>query len=191
MNPTPQDICGISREDYLVRMEEFHGHVSPGTVMGGFLLDAAWKILGDTPYINVVVETVVCLPDSVQMLTPCTLGNGFLQVLDWGKFALTIYDRMTLDGARAWLGTEDIEQYPLVADWYLRRAGGKKADKLEVVDEIMAGGHRLVRARPVRMHAPLKDTAHVPTVACPACGEYYPSRQGGLCPACAGQAYYS
>lgn len=191
MNPTPHDICGISREEYLLRLEEFHGHVSPGTAMGGFLVDAAWKILGDTPYQNVVVETVVCLPDSVQALTPCTLGNGFLQVLDWGKFALTMYDRMTLAGARAWIGAGGIEEFPLVADWYLRRPGAQKVEKIKVVEEIMAGGHRLVRSRPVTMNSPLKDTAHVPTVACPACGEYYPSRQGGLCPACAGQAYYS
>lgn len=191
MNALPDKICGISREDYLFKLEEFHGHTSPGTVMGGFLVDAAWKILGDTPYINVVVETVVCLPDSVQMLTPCTMGNGFLQVLDWGKFALTIYDRMSLAGARAWLSAEGIEQFPLVADWYLRRAEGAKPEKIQVVEEIMAGGHGLVRAKAVTMKSPLKDTAHVPTAACPSCGEYYPIRQGELCPACAGQAYYS
>lgn len=191
MSALPNQICGISRQDYLIKLEEFHGHISPGTVMGGFLVDAAWKILGETPYINVVVETVVCLPDSVQALTPCTLGNGFLQVLDWGKFALTMYDRMTLQGARAWMSAEGIEAFPLVSDWYLRRPEGEKVEKIRVVEEIMAGGHGLVRAKAVTMKAPLKDTGPVPTMACPSCGEYYPSRQGGLCPACAGQAYYS
>ncbi len=184
-------ICGVPREDYLIRLEEFHGHISPGTVMGGFLADAAWRILGEAPYLNVVVETLVCLPDSVQALTPCTLGNGYLQLLDWGKFALTMYDRMSLAGARAWLSAEGIEEFPLVADWYLRRPGAAKVEKIEVVKEIMAGGHRLVRAKAVTMRTVLKDTEHVPTMACPACGEYYPTRQGGLCPACAGQAYYS
>ncbi|BEQ14556.1 FmdE family protein [Desulfoferula mesophila] len=191
MSVLPEQICGMPREDYLIRLEEFHGHISPGTVMGGFLVDAAWKTLGDTPYMNVVVETVVCLPDAVQALTPCTLGNGFLQVLDWGKFALTIYDRVTLQGARAWVSAEGIEEFPLVADWYLRRAEGKKVEKIEVVKQIMAGGHGLVRSQVVTMKAPLKETEHVPTTACPSCGEYHPSRQGGVCPACAGQAYYS
>lgn len=129
---------------------------------------------------NVVVETVVCLPDAVQALTPCTLGNGFLQVLDWGKFALTIYDRVTLQGARAWVSAEGIEEFPLVADWYLRRAEGKKVEKIEVVKQIMAGGHGLVRSQVVTMKAPLKETEHVPTTACPSCGEYHPSRQGGV-----------
>lgn len=191
MSHRPDQICGLSREDFLVKLEEFHGHISPGTVMGGFLLDAAWQILGDTPYINVVAETVVCLPDSVQALTPCTLGNGFLQLLDWGKFALTMYDRMTLQGARAWVSAEGIENFPLVAGWYLRRPGGAKVEKIQVVEEIMGGGHALVRARAVTMKAPLKEKVHLPTTACPACGEYYPSHQGGPCPACAGQAYYS
>ncbi|MCB2190797.1 MAG: hypothetical protein KQI62_04485 [Deltaproteobacteria bacterium] len=191
MSDMPDQICGLSRQDFLVKLEEFHGHISPGTVMGGFLLDAAWNILGDTPYINVVVETTVCLPDSVQALTPCTMGNGFLQMLDWGKFALTMYDRMSLQGARAWVSAQGIEDYPLVAGWYLRRPEGKGVEKTRVVQEIMEGGHGLVQSRAVTMKAPLKDQEHVPTIACPSCGEYYPSRQGGLCPSCAGQAYYS
>lgn len=186
----PSEICGISLDDFLVRMEEFHGHASPGVTMGGFMVEAAWRRLGDVPFLNAAVETVVCLPDAVQMLTPCTLGNGFLQVLDWGKFALTLYDRQSLAGVRAWLDISRLEEHPLVAGWYLRRPGSQVVDKDEVVRAILEGGHTLIQARPVRMLAALKDQDKVPTVLCPACGEYHPQRQGELCLACAGRAYY-
>ncbi|MCB2226068.1 MAG: hypothetical protein KQH53_05260 [Desulfarculaceae bacterium] len=187
--PTPQPlIAGLTAQEYLLRVEEFHGHVSPGTTMGGFLVGAAWDLLGDTPYINAVVETMVCLPDAVQLITPCTLGNGFLQLLDWGKFAVTLYDRETLEGARAWVEVGDIERFPRVADWFLRRGG--KVDKQQVVQDILDGGYVLAQAAPVRMRSWLKPVEKVSTGPCAGCGEYHPLRQGELCPACAGQAYY-
>ena len=63
-----------------------------------------------------VTETVVCLPDAVQLLTPCTIGNGFLQILDWGKFALTGYDRETLAGVRVWLNDEALTDWEALRD---------------------------------------------------------------------------
>ena len=183
-------LAGITMDEYMLRMEEFHGHASPGVLMGGYMVDAAWSILGDTPYLNAAVETVVCLPDAVQMLTPCTLGNGVLQLLDWGKFALTLYDRQTLKGVRASLDVARIEDYPLVANWYLRRPENHDVEKAQVVETILAGAHDLVQTQPVRMLASLKNEEKVPTQMCPQCGEHHPQRQGGLCPSCNGGAYY-
>jgi len=190
MSTTPPAICGLPAEDYLFRVEEFHGHVSPGTTMGGFMVGAAWDILGDAPFINAVVETTLCLPDAVQLLTPCTLGNGFLQVLDWGKFSLTLYDRMSLLGARAWVDMDNIERYPLVAGWLLRKPGAGEVDKEAVVRQILDGGYALAQARPVRMNSSLKNQDKIATGPCASCGEFHPQNQGELCPACAGQTYY-
>ncbi len=50
------------------------------------MVDLALRKLGPTPHLNMVAETIVCLPDAVQLLTSCTMGNGFLQVLDWSPF---------------------------------------------------------------------------------------------------------
>lgn len=183
-------ICGMDVADYLIKAEEFHGHVSPGLVMGGFLVDAAWAILGPTPHLNAVVETVVCLPDAVQILTPCTLGNNFMQVLDWGKFAVTLYDRETLAGARAWVDRERVAAVPEIAGWFLRGAGGIVLPKDEVVAHLTRRGPELLQARAVTLPAALKPTEKVATGPCPACGESYPLRQGEACLACQGQAYY-
>ncbi|MFC1815602.1 formylmethanofuran dehydrogenase subunit E family protein [Thermodesulfobacteriota bacterium] len=69
------------------------------------MIDSALRELEPTPYLNVVSETVVCLPDAIQLLTPYTLGNGFMQVLDWGKIAITAYDRQTFIGVRTFLNS--------------------------------------------------------------------------------------
>lgn len=180
--------CGMSADEFLLAAEGFHGHVSPGVVMGGHLADAAWSSLGDVPFLNAVVESVVCLPDAVQLLTPCTLGNGFLQVLDWGRFALTLYDRRSLAGVRARFLAERVERFPLIAAWYLRNSGGP-VDKEPVVAELLAHGRELVEVAEVRMRRSLKDETRYPTGPCPQCGEMYPLRWGPVCLACQGHAY--
>lgn len=185
-------LCGVVYDAFLIRMEEFHGYRSPGILLGGLMLDNVLKKLAPTPYLNVVCETVVCLPDAVQMLTPCTLGNGFLQVLDWGKFALTAYDRQTLAGMRVWLNYDRLEGYPLVHQWFERTGKTREKPPFDrLATEIVAGVPKLIACRPVRLQRALKDTQPVPTGLCPECGESYPRHHGRVCPACRGDAYYT
>ncbi len=183
-------ICGISYEDFVIRMEEFHGYRSPGILLGAMMVEAALKEGGTTPYLNVVTETIVCLPDAVQLLTPCTIGNGFLQILDWGKFALTAYDRKTLAGVRVWLNYDALAGYPLVRGWFERSSKtNKKPVFEELAPQILNAGSNLIAHRPVRLYQALKSTHHVPTGRCPHCGESYPLHFGTACPSCAGKAY--
>lgn len=183
-------VCDIELSEFLIMAEEFHGHISPGVVTGGFLVDAAQRELGHSLYLNAVTETVVCLPDAVQLLTPCTMGNGFLQVLDWGKFAVTLYDRESLRGARAWVDLEAVAANPVVSSWFIRKPGDQKVDKDPVVQELLTYGPRLVKCRAVDMKESLKSKGKVLTAACPSCGESYPLRFGDQCLACQGRAYY-
>ena len=188
---TEPEICGINLGDLLIRMEEFHGFRSPGILLGGMMIDGALNELGTTPYLNAVTETVVCLPDAVQLLTPCTIGNGFLQVLDWGKFALTTYDRLTLAGIRAWLNPDVLPAYPLIHRWFERSSHRKEKPPFEeLAAEILAAGADLIVHRPVRLHHALKRSEPVPTGQCPQCGESYTLHLGPACPSCRGEAYY-
>ncbi len=187
----PENLAGMDVEEFLRRAEELHGHISPGVVAGGFMVDKALKSYQPGEYLNAVVETVVCLPDAVQILTQCTLGNGFMQVLDWGKFAITLYDREKLSGVRVWLEPEAVRMNDIVASWYLRPANGGKVDKEVVIRELLSCGQDMVRSMPVTLGAALKSTEKVPTGICPGCGESYPLRQGGSCYTCQGQGYYS
>lgn len=184
-------ICGISYEDFVVRMEEFHGYRSPGILVGALMIEDALKELGTTPYLNVVTETIVCLPDAVQLLTPCTIGNGFLQVLDWGKFALTAYDRKTLAGIRAWLKYDALVNFPSIYSWFERSSETREKPAFEeLAKDILKAGSDLVTHQPVRLHQALKNSDRILTGACPNCGESYPLNLGPSCPACGGKAYY-
>lgn len=183
-------ICGVSYEDFVIRMEEFHGYRSPGILLGALMVEAALIEVGTTPYLNVVSETIVCLPDAIQLLTPCTIGNGFLQVLDWGKFALTAYDRKTLDGVRVWLNYDALANYPLIHSWFERSSETREKPPFEdLAAAILKAGSNLIPHQPVRLYQALKSSQHVPTGRCPHCKESYPLHLGTTCPSCAGQAY--
>lgn len=185
-------ICAVAYEDFVIRMEEFHGYRSPGILLGALMVEAALKEGATTPYLNMVTETIVCLPDAVQLLTPCTIGNGFLQILDWGKFALTAYDRKTLAGVRVWLNHDALTGYPLIHSWFERSLKTREKPAFEeLAPEILKAGADLIAHRPVRLHQALKSAQHVPTGRCPNCRESYPLHFGAACPSCAGQAYCS
>jgi formylmethanofuran dehydrogenase subunit E len=187
---TERSICGVDYGHFLIRMEEFHGYRSPGILIGGIMLDVALREHTPTPYLNVVTETIVCLPDAVQLLTPCTIGNGFLQILDWGKFALTGYDRTTLSGVRVWLKNDKLSDYPLIRAWFVRTGQPReKPPFAELAAEILDAGDNLILHRTVTLRRPLKDSKPVPTGLCPRCGESYPLRYGPACPSCSGEAY--
>lgn len=137
-------ICGMDFEEYLIAMEEFHGARSPGMLVGGLMIDLALRELGPSPYLNVVTETRLCVSDAVQLATPCTMGNGYLQVLDWGIFAITAYDRKTLDGVRVGLDYERMKQYPMINSWFDRSA---RAGEIEILPRSVPVGPRQVCAR--------------------------------------------
>ena len=150
-------ICDIPYEDFVVRMEEFHGFRSPGILLGALMVEAALKEVGTTPYLNVVTETIVCLPDAVQLLTLCSIGNGFLQVLDWGKFALTAYDRKTLSGIRVWLNYDALAGYPEICGWFERSPKTKKKPIFEeLAREILKVGSNLLACQSVKLYQALK-----------------------------------
>jgi len=191
MAETVTSICGITVDDLVLRIEEFHGYRSPGILIGSRMIETALHELGDTPYLNMVSETVVCLPDAVQLLTGCTIGNGFLQILDWGKFAVTAYDRMTLEGVRVWLDAERLNGYPLIKSWFERNRGGSPKPPFDdMAAEILSAESNLLPCRNVHLLKSLKNDQPVPTRACPDCGEFYPERFGDRCPHCRGDAYY-
>jgi formylmethanofuran dehydrogenase subunit E len=70
-------------------VESFHGIAAPGVIIGGFMVDLASGSLRRNALHNVICETAKCLPDAVQLLTPCSIGNRWLKIIDVGRYALT------------------------------------------------------------------------------------------------------
>jgi formylmethanofuran dehydrogenase subunit E len=183
-------LCGKSVEVFLDEIDSFHGFVSPGLVLGGFLVDWAQELVGVEVEADAIVETYRCLPDAVQIFTPCTIGNGWLKVLNWDKFALSLYDKRGLLGYRVWLDLEKAKMSPPIYNWYMRRVPKKDLPLGGLVDTILKAGRSVLSCRAIRVTRFYGQEKKGLIKVCPGCGEAYPAVQGDLCSACQGEGYY-
>ena len=87
------NIGSYSFDDFLHLVKSFHGNIAPGVVLGGIMVEAARRQLPSEMLFDAICETRNCLPDAIQLLTPCTIGNGWLKVVNVGRYALTLYDK--------------------------------------------------------------------------------------------------
>ena len=150
------------------------------------MVDLAKEVLGPRNLIDAVVETKACLPDAIQLMTPCSYGNGWMRVKDWGKVALTLYDKYELDGVRICVNLEEIKKYPLIEQWLMRTGD---VDKKEVVKKVMMAGRDILSWQRVRV-APYRKVKKAPLVVCSSCGETHPATNGDLCVRCSGKDNY-
>jgi formylmethanofuran dehydrogenase subunit E len=183
-------ICGRTVEGFFQELIGFHGFAAPGLVLGGFLVDWARELVGTDVEFDAIVETTHCLPDVVQLFTPCTVGNGWMKVLDWDKFALSLYDRRKLTGYRVWLDLDKLRSFPDLYNWYMRLV--PKMDlPLEVLHEaILAAGRGPLSACAIRVTRLYERNKKQEIAVCPQCGEAYSASQGPKCVACQGKGYY-
>jgi formylmethanofuran dehydrogenase subunit E len=183
-------ILGQTKEEFLATIRNFHGFTAPGLVLGGFMVDMAISLIGKDIESDAIVETRYCLPDAVQLFTPCTVGNGWLKILDWDKFAITLYDRQTLNGHRVWLDLNKARDYPEIYDWYMRRKSKKELPLSVMLDAIFMAGNSVLSSRRVRITNFHLREKKGETSVCPGCNEAYSLKQGSLCLACSGKGYY-
>lgn len=188
---TSQTICGMEFEQFVFDMEDFHGARAPGIIVGALMLDAALGKVPDSPDLGVTVETVTCLPDAVQVLTSCTIGNGRLKVYDWGKFALTAFNRETMQGVRTFVVADAVARWPLINDWFnpaQRKGDAPRFDDL--VPVFFQARADLIAVRNVRVTGEDHVFKKKKTGICEKCGESYSLHCGPVCSACQGLAYY-
>ena len=89
-----------SVDEFLKLTESFHGYPAPGVLVGAKMVDMAMQRLPAGALFDAVCETAKCLPDAVQLLTPCTWGNGWLKVVPLDRYAVTLFDKGSLHGVR-------------------------------------------------------------------------------------------
>jgi formylmethanofuran dehydrogenase subunit E len=184
-------ICGRDYEDYLEAVEAFHGHVAPGMILGGLLVDLAWRNRPSDGLLDAICETRHCLPDAVQLLTPCTVGNGWLRIVDLGRFALTLYDKQTGEGVRAFVTAGKLEPWPEIRTFLFKAKPKREQDTPALLAEILAAGASFLGIQHVVVNLDgLPDRRRAEFVVCPECGEGYPAADGGSCLGCRGEAPY-
>jgi len=186
------NICTYSYEEYLHLVMSFHGNLAPGLIIGGFIVDLAMKHLPEGEFFDAVCETPVCLPDAVQILTPCTIGNGWLSIVNFGRFAVTLYEKYSGKGVRVFLDTDKLNAWPEVRDWYLKKKKKHEQNKDLLMAQIKEAGHGLLGVQHVQVEPEkVRRKKMGPVAVCPVCGEAYPLRDGESCRGCQGETPYT
>ncbi len=184
----------VSAEDFdrlLERVRAFHGYPAPGVVLGCFMVEAAKDALPEGVLFDALVETGWCLPDAVQMLTPCTIGNGWLKVRNFGIYAVSLFNKHTGEGVRVRLDPALLGPYPNIQTWLLKLKPKKDQDTPALLEEIRLAGACICAVTPIQVRPEHMEKRSKGAIAlCPLCGDAYPAAHGKLCRPCRGESPY-
>ncbi|MDN7013103.1 formylmethanofuran dehydrogenase [Methanoculleus sp. FWC-SCC3] len=178
------------------RCIDFHTFAAPGLLVGVFMVDYAMELL-DVPRgekIYGVCESKKCLPDALQVVAHCTIGNNRLRVIPIGKFAITMNgpaDAPYVNGIRVFVDGDKIERYPTFALWYTKDPlFDPRTRGIDLIDELIDAGRGLLSQERVRVKVPQKWPWK--SAICSICGEMVPNHMlvDGACADCRSQSYY-
>jgi len=180
-----------SYDEYVERVKSFHGAVAPGVAIGGFMVDLALRNLPKGEFFDAVCETRACLPDAVQLLTPCTIGNGWLRIINLGRYAVTLYEKFGGEGVRVFVDPGKLEAWPEIEAWFFKRKSKEEQDIDLLMTEIREAGARYCGIQKVQLTSRFTRAERRGDFSiCPICMESYPVADGGICRACQGDANY-
>ncbi|NCO59035.1 MAG: hypothetical protein COX16_00090 [Deltaproteobacteria bacterium CG23_combo_of_CG06-09_8_20_14_all_51_20] len=184
-------IGSYSFEEFKEKAAAFHGYPAPGLLIGGYMVVAARAGLAEGTLFEVIVETPKCLPDAVQLLTQCSLGNQRLKLVNLGRFALCLFDKFTGLGFRTYLDMDKLGGWPEIRGWFLKLVEKKDQNEERLLAEIEAAGDSICTTLPVQVAKAFLGRSHMKSIArCPLCGEAYPEEDGPACLGCRGEAPY-
>ena len=174
-------------------VKSFHGSIAPGLLVGGYMVDLAVKQMGEGTLFDAISETSSCLPDAIQLLTPCTAGNGRLRIMDFGRFALSLYNKESGEGVRVTLNYKSLDELGEIKTWFFRLKPKRDQDTAALRDQIIEANHDLLSLNKIVINKDFfsggksKGTIKI----CSGCGEPYPENEDKLCGACKGINPYS
>ncbi len=185
------NICNYTLEEYIAIVKPFHGSAAPGMIIGGFMVDLALKNTPEGEFFDAVCETASCLPDAIQLLTPCTIGNGWLKVINLGRFALTLYEKYQGEGIRVFVDSAKIEEWPEIKNWFLKLKPKKDQDSQLLFEQIKEAGQKICSLQNLTVRSELLEKRSKGNIAiCSLCEEAYPVNDGDICLGCRGDAPY-
>jgi len=187
-----EQIGGYSYDEYLELVRSFHGYAAPGLILGGFMVDLALSRMPKDLLLDAVSETTHCLPDAIQLLTPCTVGNGWLKVVNLGRFALALYEKFGGEGVRVYVDPDRLESWSEIKTWLFKLKPKKEQDSDLLAAQIREAGRSLYGVQTVKLQPHLlKKRSKGRITSCVLCGEPYPQRDGPVCRGCQGEAPYA
>ena len=184
-------ICNHSIEEYEGLIKSFHGSLAPGLIIGGFMVDMALKNLPKDKFFDVICESNKCLPDAIQILTPCSIGNGWLKILKIGRFATTFYEKYEGDGLRVYLDTKKLDSWPEVKSWFLKLVPKREQNTDLLLEQIKKAGADILSMQKVKIDVSMFQKKKDSKIAiCPDCNEAYPEKHGSKCRVCSKEIVY-
>ncbi|MGC9964413.1 MAG: FmdE family protein [Syntrophobacteraceae bacterium] len=186
-----ETIGRYSYPEYLAAVKSFHGYDAPGLMMGGFMVNMAMRHMPGGVLYDAVSETRNCLPDAIQLLTPCTMGNGWLRILNLGRYALSLYDKKTGEGVRVFVDAQKARSWPEVEAWFFKLKGKEEQDSKLLLEQIRQAGEYIYGIQTVLIQSQFLTRRHKGRIGmCALCEEAYPVEDGAICRACQGEAPY-
>jgi formylmethanofuran dehydrogenase subunit E len=187
-----QSVGEYGFEEFCDTVERFHGSPAPGVLVGGFMVELARQGLPEGTLFEALCETRVCLPDAIQLLTPCTLGNGRVKVVHVGRFALSLYDKYTGVGRRVFLDVRKMGAWPEIRSWFLKLKPKAEQDSPRLLREIGMAGTAVLGFEPIALAETFIRKQKLGRVQlCPRCGEAFPTSAGEVCGGCRGELPYA
>ena len=178
-------------EEYIKEAEIFHGFAAPGLLVGGFMVNKAKKQIPPDVLYEAICETSKCLPDAIQLLTPCTIGNGRLRIISLGRFALSLFNKDTGSGVRVFPDPIKLDPWLELKAWYMKLKTKREQDLNLLISQIKQAGEEILKQQPIRIKPGVyRKIGRGPMAFCPVCGETYPAATGRSCLACQGESPY-
>lgn len=186
-----RDIGQHSFDEFIEMATMFHNYPAPGLILGGYMVEEAKLHLPEGTLYEAICETSWCLPDAIQMLTPCTIGNGWVRIMNFGLYAMCLFDKHTGKGVRIALDMHKLDSYPELRTWYLKLKPKHEQDSDRLLREIGEAGADVCTVRPITIKADLLYKRSKGDIGeCPVCGEAYPVVHGPVCRSCKGESPY-
>ncbi|WP_147820773.1 FmdE family protein [Salidesulfovibrio onnuriiensis] len=190
---TPPQVTAdnFSFDQFLELATWFHNYPAPGLLLGGYMVEEAKRHIPEGTLFEAISETSWCLPDAIQLLTPCTTGNGWMRVLDLGVYALSLYDKFTGKGVRVSLDPEKVKQWGEAYTWLMKFKPKPEQDSKLLRAQIRDFGPQMLTVEEVQLKPRHTTKRHKGEITlCPICGDAYPAKFGSICRSCAGDSPY-
>ena len=166
--PSETTVCGRSLDEYIEMVRAFHSHLAPGMLFGGFMVDLAQRNLPDGEFFDAICETRACLPDAIQLLTPCTVGNGWLRLVDTGRFALSLFEKYSGSGVRVCVDAGKLAGWPEIRTFFFKLVPKKEQDFDALMREARLAHTSIFRVEKVTVDlTKLRDSSRRAFAACP------------------------
>lgn len=189
------ELGAYTYEEFKEIATKFHGYPAPGIMLGAYMVELAKEQVA--PYLenhglyNAISETGQCLPDAIQLLTPCTVGNGWLTVCHTGRYALSLFNKYTGRGVRVYLDYEKLEQYPAIREWLMKQKPKREQNSDALQEEIRQAKHSICSVQEITALPEFYGKHNKGTVVrCALCHEPIPAKEGIICKACQGKSPY-